>query len=211
MSSFEASKYKHNLKGNLKMRKINSFVFSLVLMLAVTVPSFASDGLSVGDQVSDFSITNYDGNTYTLSTSGGNATVVVFMSTECPFVQPYTDRLNALVSDFSSQGIVIWGINSNSTESTDDVQAHAAGKGYTFPMLKDNGNTVADQFGAQRTPEVYVIDNKTMTIVYHGRIDDDKEASKVTSQDLKTALTQFLNGESITVAETKAFGCTIKR
>lgn len=193
------------------MKKINSLVFSLVFILAMAVSSFASDGLSVGDQVSDFSITNYDGNTYTLSTSGGNATVVVFMSTECPFVQPYTDRLNALVSDFSSQGIVIWGINSNNTESTDDVQAHAAGKGYTFPILKDNKNVVADQFGAQRTPEVYVIDNKTMTIVYHGRIDDDKEASKVTSQDLKTALTQFLNGESITVAETKAFGCTIKR
>jgi peroxiredoxin len=193
------------------MRKFNSFVFSLVLMLAVTVSSFASDGLSVGDQVSDFSITNYDGNTYTLSTSGGSATVVVFMSTECPFVQPYTDRLNALVSDFSSQGIVIWGINSNSTESTEDVQAHAAGKGYTFPMLKDNESTVAVQFGAERTPEVYVIDNKTMTVVYHGRIDDDKEASKVTSQDLKNALTQFLNGETITVAETKAFGCTIKK
>ena len=193
------------------MKKFNSFVFSLVLMLAVAVSSFASDGVGVGDQVSDFSISNYDGNTYTLSQNGGKATMVVFMSTECPFVQPYTDRLNALVNDFSSQGIVFWGINSNNTESTDDVQAHAAGKGYTFPMLKDNNNVVADQFGAQRTPEVYVIDNSTMTVIYHGRIDDDKDASKVTSQDLKNALTQFLNGESITVAETKAFGCTIKR
>lgn len=193
------------------MKKINSLVFSLVFILVIAVSSYASDGVGIGDKVSDFSISNYDGNTYTLSQNGGNATVVVFMSTECPFVQPYTDRLNALANEFSSQGIVIWGINSNKTESTDEVQTHAAGKGYTFPILKDNNNVVADQFNAQRTPEVFVIDNSTMTVVYHGSIDDDKVADNVTNQYLKTALTQFLNGESITNAETKAFGCTIKR
>jgi peroxiredoxin len=193
------------------MKKINSFVFSLVFILAVAVSSFASDGYGVGDQVSDFSISNYDGNSYTLSQSGGDVTVVVFMSTECPFVQPYTDRLNALVNEFSSQGIVFWGMNSNNTESTDEVEKHAAGKGYTFPILKDNNNVVADQFGAQRTPEVFVIDNSTMTILYHGSVDDDKVVDNVSKQYLKDALTQFKNGEAIAVAETKAFGCSIKR
>jgi peroxiredoxin len=193
------------------MKKINSFVFSLVFILAMTVSSFASDGYGVGDQVSDFSISNYDGNSYTLSQNGANATVVVFMSTECPFVQPYTDRLNALVNEFSSQGIVFWGMNSNNTESTEEVEKHAAGKGYTFPVLKDNNNVVADQFGANRTPEVFVIDNSTMTVLYHGSVDDDKVETSVTKNYLKDALTQFVNGEAIAVAETKAFGCTIKR
>ena len=91
------------------------------------------------------------------------------------------------------------------------VEKHAAGKAYPFAMLKDVNNVVADQFGAERTPEVFVIDNSTMKVIYHGRIDDDRDADKVTSQDLKNALTQFLNGETITVSETKAFGCTIKR
>ena len=160
--------------------------------------------------VSDVSISNYDGNTYTLSQSGGNATVIVFMSVECPYVQPYTDRLNALANEFSSQGIVFWGMNSNNTESSEEVEKHAAGKGYAFPVLKDQNSSLALEFGAERTPEVFVIDNSTMKVIYHGRIDDDRDASKVTSQDLKNALTQFVNGETITVAETKAFGCTIK-
>ena len=88
---------------------------------------------------------------------------------------------------------------------------HAKEKNYNFPVLKDNGNVVANQFGAARTPEVFVIDNNTMTIIYHGRIDDNKEADKVTSNDLQNALNQFLAGNAITVNETKAFGCSIKK
>ena len=56
-----------------------------------------------------------------------------------------------------------------------------------------------------------MIDNNTMTVVYHGRIDDNKEADKVTSNDLQIALNEFLAGKSITTAETKAFGCSVKR
>ncbi len=193
------------------MKKINSFLLSLALVVTFAASSFAADGYGVGDVVTDFTINNYDNNTYTLSQSGGNATVVMFWSTECPYVQPYTERINSLATEFSSQGIVFWGINSNKTESVEVVEKHAAGKAYPFAMLKDVNNVVADQFGAERTPEVFVIDNSTMKVIYHGRIDDDRDADKVTSQDLKNALTQFLNGETITVSETKAFGCTIKR
>lgn len=193
------------------MNKIHSIILALFVIFAFAGSAISSDGVGAGDQVADFTITNYDGNTYTLSQSGGKATVIMFWSTECPFVQPYTDRINALANDFSSQGIVFWGINANNTESEEVVMNHAKEKGYTFSMLRDVNNVVADQFDAQRTPEVFVIDNSNMTVIYHGRIDDDKDASKVTSQDLKNALTQFLNGEAVTVSETKAFGCTIKR
>ena len=193
------------------MKKINSLVLSLALVLILVVSSFASDGYGVGDKVNDFTISNYDNNSYTLSQSGGDATVIVFLSTECPYVQPYTERLNSLAKEYNSKGIVFWGVNSNSTESTEEVEKHAAGKAYPFPVLKDMNNVVADQFGAERTPEVFVINNSTMEVIYHGRIDDDRDESKVTTQDLKNALNQFLNGESITVAETKAFGCSIKR
>lgn len=198
-------------KGIHKMNKIYSLLLAFFVVFTFAGSAVSSDGVGAGDQVADFSITNYDGNTYTLSTSGGSATVVMFWSTECPFVQPYTDRINALAKEFGSKGIVFWGVNANNTESVEDVKNHAEEKGYIFPMLRDVNNVVADQFGAQRTPEVYVIDNNTMTVVYHGRIDDDKEASKVTSEDLKNALNQFLNGDAVAVSETKAFGCTIKR
>ncbi|HMS65650.1 MAG TPA: thioredoxin family protein [Ignavibacteria bacterium] len=186
-------------------------IFSLSLNAFSLDKNDKGDAINVGEKVSDFTITNYDGATYTLSNSGAKATVIIFMSTECPFVQPYTDRLIELNKQFSESGIVIWGINSNNTEPTDMVMTHAKEKGYTFPILKDNDNQVANMLGASRTPEVFVIDNNSMTLVYHGRIDDNKEADKVTSNDLQTALNEFIAGQPIATNQTKAFGCSIKK
>jgi hypothetical protein len=64
--------------------------------------------------------------------------------------------------------------------------------------------------GASRTPEVYVI-GKDRVILYHGRIDDSKDASQVTSQDLKNALNEIIAGKDVTIKITKFFGCTIKK
>lgn len=194
------------------MYLVKSFL-AIAIIFTLFVNSYSNDksGYKVGDKVSDFTITNYDGSSYTLSSNGGKATVIVYLSTECPFVQPYTDRLNNLSKEFGSNGVTLWGINSNKTEPTTEVKNHAQDKGYIFPVLKDENNVIADQFGAARTPEVFVIDNNTMTVVYHGRIDDNKEAGKVTSNDLQIALNEFLAGKEITNAETKAFGCSVKR
>jgi peroxiredoxin len=134
----------------------------------------------------------------------------MFWSTQCPYVQPYTERINSIVSNYSARGIAFWGINSNSTESIEEVKTHAGEKGYFFPMLKDENNVVADMFGATRTPEVYVI-NKDKTILYHGSIDDNRDASKVTANYLRNALDELLDGKDVSVNNTKFFGCTIKR
>ena len=70
---------------------------------------------------------------------------------------------------------------------------------------------MADLYDAKRTPEIFVVgaDGK---LLYHGRIDENyEEPTKVTSPDLKNALDQILAGQPVAKAETKAFGCTIKR
>lgn len=193
---------------------LNRIFFAIVFLFTVSFTVNAATpatGYSIGDKVSDFTINNYDGNSYTLSNSGSKVTVVVFLSTKCPFVQPYSERLNSLVNEFGPQGVAFWGVNSNVTEPVADVQSHAADHKYNFPVLKDENSVVADLFTAERTPEVFVIDNSTMTLVYHGTIDDNKEADKVTNNDLKNALNEYLAGKEITNKQTKAFGCTIKR
>jgi peroxiredoxin len=195
----------------MKSTTIFAFLLLIFLSAASIQASDSGDGYKIGDRVADFTIENYDGVTYTLNSNGAKATVVMFLSTTCPFVQPYTDRLKSLTNEFTDKGIVFWGINSNNTESAEEVSEHKKKKEYNFPVLKDNNNIVADQFAATRTPEIFVIDNSTMTLIYHGRIDDNKESDKVTSQDLQNALNQFLAGSEITVKETKAFGCSIKR
>lgn len=165
-----------------------------------------------GDKVDDFTINNYDGVTYKLSEAlkTNDAVVIMFWSTECPFVQPYTERINSLVNEFVPKGIAFLGMNSNVAEDVNTITAHKEKHGYPFAMLKDNDNVVADLFEAVRTPEIFVI-GKDMTILYHGRIDDNKDASQVTSNDLKNALTEFTTGKDITVKSAQQFGCTIKR
>lgn len=192
------------------LKKILTCFLFLLFVTAFANSKDKAESYKIGDKVSDFTINNYDGATYTLSNSGAKATVLIFVSTECPNVQPYTDRLIKLVDQFGSNGIAFWGINSNKTEPTEDVMNHAASLKYNFPVLKDVNNIVADQFSAQRTPEVFVVDSD-MKLIYHGRIDDNRDENKVSSNDLSNALNEFLAGKEISVSETKAFGCSIKR
>lgn len=166
-----------------------------------------------GDKAEDFTISNYDDIKYNLSEALNNSkagVIVMFWSTECPNVQPYNDRINDYAKEYMDNGFTVWGINSNNTESTEDVASHAKKNGYVFPMLKDKNNVVADLFGATRTPEVYVI-GKDGIILYHGRITDNKEAGSQTSHDLKNAVGEIAAGKDVSVKETKFFGCTIKR
>ncbi len=164
-----------------------------------------------GDKIPDFTIKNYDGKTYSLNgVKDAKGVIIVFWSTECPNVQGYNDRINDYVSDFQKKGFVFWAINSNNTESASDVEAHALQNNYVFPVLKDDNSVVADLFEATKTPEVFVL-NSDNVIVYHGRIDDNKNKSEVTTYDLQNAVNDIYNGKEVTVKSTRHFGCSIKK
>jgi len=102
------------------------------------------------------------------------------------------------------------GINSNKQESVKEISEHAQEHGFKFTILKDQNNIIADKFDAQVTPEIYVL-NSDYEVLYHGRIDDSQRENQVKSQDLRTTLDEILAGKKVSVTETKAFGCTIKR
>jgi len=185
--------------------------YFFILIVIVTLFSGNLFSKDPGDVVDDFTITNYDGNVYTLSNvKDAKAIIIMFWSTQCPNVQAYNDRINDLVSTYQQKGFVFWAINSNKTESSAEVAAHSSQNSYVFPVLKDNNSTVADIFGASRTPEVYVL-NANREILYHGRIDDNRDAKLVTTHDLQNALDDIYNGKEVAVKSTKQFGCTIKR
>ena len=188
-------------------------ILSIVLaVFALTLNVFAFTK-GPGDKADNFTITNYDGKTYSLNdalNSSSYGVVVMFWSTECPNVQPYNDRINDYAKEYMEKGFSVWAINSNNTESTDAVKQHAEKNNYVFPVLKDNNNVVADLFGATRTPEVFVI-GKDNTILYHGRITDNKVAAEQKTTDLKNAVDEISSGREVSVKETKSFGCGIKR
>jgi peroxiredoxin len=118
--------------------------------------------------------------------------------------------MEKLAEDYSARGVNVIAINANSTETVDQMKAHAADYKLSFPMLRDKGNKIADMLGAEVTPEAFVLDANNK-LVYHGRIDNSKPGTNITSNDLRDALDAMLAGKPVAKTEVSAFGCSIKR
>src|SRR2546422_5884446 len=166
---------------------------------------------AIGTMIDDFKLPDADGKEHSLnSLKGKNATVLIFIATKCPVSNAYNERMEKLAQDYKAKGVNVVGINANSTEPASEVKAHAAAKHLTFPILKDNGNKIADALGATRTPEAYFLDANNK-LLYHGRIDNNKDESQIESRGLRDALDAALAGKPIQKTTATAFGCTIKR
>jgi len=140
----------------------------------------------------------------------GDTTVVVFVATKCPISNGYNERMNAVYKDYTAKGVHFVFVNANNNEPPAEVEEHAKAHALAFPVYKDRNNVVADLFGAQVTPEAFVID-KTGTVRYHGYVDDSLNEARVHNQGLRMALDAVLAGNAVSHPETKAFGCTVKR
>jgi thiol-disulfide isomerase/thioredoxin len=185
-------------------------LFGLAVVLTLALP--AAGDVAIGDKLQPFALTDaVSGKPLDLKTAQGKkATVLMFISTQCPVSNAYNERMAALAADYASKGVAFIGMNANREETPEDIAAHARAHGFKFPILKDTGNVQADVFGAKVTPETYVYDSEGR-LRYHGRIDDDRSGRSVQSRDLRAALDALLAGKDVPVTETKAFGCTIKR
>jgi peroxiredoxin len=183
----------------------------LLLGMAVSLATsvFAQE-FKLGSKVTDFTLQTVQGQNVHFNEIKGELTVLMFIATQCPVSNAYNERMNALYREYSARGVKFIGINSNATEPAQEVASHAAKHGFGFTVYKDINNVVADRFGAQVTPEVFVVDRNGV-IAYHGAIDDSQNPANVTTQGLKLALDALLAGRPVEKASTKAFGCTIKR
>ncbi len=183
-------------------------LFLFVLAVAATASVSMAGGLGVGSEVPDFQLKSVEGEDVRYSSVSGDVTLVMFIATKCPVSNDYNERMKALHAGYSGQGVKFVFINSNRAEDAAEVKAHAAQNGFSFAVYKDPGNVVADTFGASVTPEAYLV--KAGKVVYHGRIDDAQKGD-IKEHTLRQALDAVLQGQAPVKAETKAFGCTIKR
>jgi peroxiredoxin len=159
----------------------------------------------------NFTLKDFKGKSHELSDyQESKAIVLMFIATQCPVSNAYNSRMVELSEDYQSKNIAFIGINSNKQESIQEIAEHTEKNGFGFPVLKDDNNIIADQFKAQVTPEIFVL-NSDFQVLYHGRIDDSQRESGVKSNDLRTALDEILADKSVSTTTTKAFGCTIKR
>ena len=195
------------------MKRTALFLFIALAMLASGNPGTraqASTALTIGATAPEFELADLSGQSHALKTYRGKPTIMTFLSARCPISNLYKDRIKAVASDYSKRGVNFIGINSSADESLDELRAYAQTNHLNFTILKDEGNVVADAYAAERTPKVYVVDAEGV-LRYRGRIDNSQNIRLAKQHDLRAALEELLSGKPVTVADTQAMGCIIKR
>jgi peroxiredoxin len=186
-------------------------VFVVSMIWSLMAFSGSAEQTKPGAKVPPFTLKDVEGTDHSLDEYlKAKYAVIMFIATQCPISNAYNERMVQLQNDYRSKGVTFVAINSNKQESVDEIKEHSSKHGFRFPVLKDVDNRIADAYGAQVTPEIFVVDGKGI-LHYHGRIDDNRDIDEVTSQDLRAALDALVIGQEVPRAETKAFGCTIKR
>ncbi len=184
-----------------------------VLMATVlsAVTGFGAE-LAIGSQAPDFELRTVDAQPVSSTSLRADAqvTVVGFVAAQCPVSNAYNQRMIALYKQFSSRGVAFVLVNSNSNETTEEMKLYAKQAALTYPVYRDAGNRVADLFGAQTTPEMFVLDAGGV-VRYHGAIDDAQNVARVRVHGLRLAIEALLAGKPVEPSRTKAFGCTIHR
>lgn len=178
-----------------------------------------NDPLKIGDRapLSNKALVATDGSSVTLdSIKGANGLLVVFSCNTCPWVEKWEDRYHTVAKAAKAAGVEMILLNSNEAlrdgeESLSAMKERAAAMKYSFPYAVDEGAAMADAFGANRTPEVFMFDSQ-LKLVYHGAIDDNaRDANAVESPFLLNAIAAHSSGAVIDPNDTKSIGCTIKR
>jgi peroxiredoxin len=170
---------------------------------------------ALGDVAPGFALPNTDGGTSSLDElAGAPAVVVAFWCNHCPYVRAWEGRFDAIAREYWDRGVATVAICANDADAYpgDSFAAmveRAAEQGYAFAYAQDEGQDVARAYGAERTPEVYVLDRERR-IRYHGAIDDSRDPDGVRETWLRDALDAVLAGQAPATPETPAVGCTIK-
>lgn len=166
-------------------------------------------------KVADFSLNDHAGAKRSLAEwSDKPVLVVVFLGTECPLAKLYGQKLGTMEPEFAKRGVQFIGINSNQQDTLQELAGYGTKFGVKFPLLKDPGAKVAEQFGATRTPEAFVLD-RDRVIRYQGRIDDQygvgSARDEATKTELVDAIEALLADQPVAMAATQPVGCLIGR
>lgn len=172
--------------------------------------------LQIGDMAPDFNVQATDGKTYTLADFAEAKILVIFFTcNHCPFVTGSDELTRKTVEKFNKRSVVFIGINSNSEKTHEnDSFPHmvARMKEQKFPWVyaRDKSQDAAKAYGALKTPHFYVFD-KDRKLIYTGRgVDNPRDSSKMTVNDLDRALEEHLSGKKLSVPLTNPIGCNVK-
>ncbi len=198
-------------------------IATLVIVMCVSAFTItnprSSDGYKIGDLAEDFSLKNIDETMVSLSDyKDAKGFIITFTCNTCPYAVMYEDRIIALNEKYASKGYPVIAIMPNNTDvkpgdNFDAMKSRAKSKGFTFPYLIDEAQSVYPKFGATKTPHIFILQktSKGNIVKYIGAIDDNyKDATAVNTKYVENAVDALLNGKEVKQTETRAIGCSIK-
>jgi peroxiredoxin len=177
------------------------------------------EGYDIGDIATDFKLMNIDGKMVSMTDyKDAKGFIITFTCNTCPYAVLYEDRIEALNKKYASKGYPVIAIMPNNTDrmpgdSMEAMKTRAKEKGFTFPYLMDEGQKIFPQYGATKTPHMYVLQktDKGNVVRYIGAVDNNyKDASAVTERYVENAVDALLNGKEVAETKTRAIGCSIK-
>ncbi len=161
----------------------------------------------LGEMAPPFELAGVDGQRYRLADYAGSIVVLDFWSAHCPWSQHYDGWLAEQAPLWAAAGIHLLAIASNADEDPALVATTAAERGLAFPILLDSGGRVADAYGAETTPQIFVVD-RAGRLAYRGAIDDRSfRQRQATRSYLSDALEALAAGRQPVPAETPPYGC----
>ena len=175
----------------------------------------------VGQAAPAFSARDTAGRTVSLSDFKGKTVVLEWHNPGCPYVQKHyrSANMQGTQREAAAKGVVWLAINSTTTEHQDHqtpaalAQWMAGQQAAASATLMDESGKVGRAYGARTTPHMYVVDAKG-TLVYAGAIDNKPSANPSdvagATNHVKAALAETLAGKPVSVAQTRAYGCSVK-
>jgi peroxiredoxin len=173
--------------------------------------------LPLGTRAPDFSLVNVDGRSVSLEDfSGARALLVMFICNHCPFVKHLANALAQFTAEYMQKNVAVVGINSNDVsnypaDSPEQMVREVEERGYRFPYLYDETQSVAKSYRAACTPDFFVFD-RDRRLVYRGQFDDSRpdNGKPITGADLRAAIDAVLAGKSPSEQQRPSIGCNIK-
>ncbi|WP_109829452.1 thioredoxin family protein [Reichenbachiella versicolor] len=189
---------------------MKSFIITILTLFAFS----ATAQYKIGDIATDFSLKGTDDKMHSLADfKNAKGYIVIFTCNHCPYSVAYEDRIIALQSKYGSLYPVI-AINPNDPrayeiDSFENMKVRAKEKGFNFPYLFDDGQKIFPQYGATKTPHVFLLD-KNRKVQYIGAIDDSTQPEGVEEKFVENAIADLEAGKKPKTNYTKAIGCSIK-
>ncbi|PKO98349.1 MAG: thioredoxin family protein [Bacteroidetes bacterium HGW-Bacteroidetes-8] len=194
-------------------------IAGLLLISLFTFSNLSAQGYKVGDAATDFKLKGVDNKMVSLADhKDAKGFIVIFTCNHCPYSIAYEDRIIALDKKYAPLGYPVVAINPNdpALEPKDSFELmikRAKEKGFTFPYLFDDGQKIFPQYGATKTPHVFILkkEGAKNIVKYIGAIDDNyKNAGDVSKKYVENAVEALLANKEVEVKTTVAIGCSIK-